>query len=385
MKRLFALLLTVCLVAGLLAFPASAAATEGTYGNNLKWRFEEDTGTLTISGTGTATKLPSTVITPIMLKVFHLVIADGITAIDDFAFSKVGVLKSIRLADSVETIGNNAFDNNFYITELYLGKGVKTIGEAAFMEAQKLKILNLPEGVTSIGAECFSTNGLTTVILPASLTKIGDGAFRGCESLTQVYYGGTQAQWEAIEILNNNGRDEDLLNATRHYSHVHTWGAGSAIENPTCAKEGKEICTCTVCGGSKVQSVAKLTEHTWDAGKKNADTTVTYTCTVCSTIKTEGTPVTTQPPKQENPKETTEATVETTVEATVETTVEATVEATVEQTEQTPETGADTNTQPDEEEKEQPRSFPWGLVIAGAAVLLAGGGAAIWFVINKKK
>ena len=51
--------------------------------------------------------------------------------------------------------------------------------------------------------------------LPASLREIDSIAFYNCGSLTDVYYGGTQQQWNAITIGSSNS---NLLNATIHCS-----------------------------------------------------------------------------------------------------------------------------------------------------------------------
>lgn len=50
---------------------------------------------------------------------------------------------------------------------------------------------------------------LTGVCIPVSVTKIYNGAFRGCSSLTDVYYEGTREQLEAIEYLQGNWDEDD--------------------------------------------------------------------------------------------------------------------------------------------------------------------------------
>ena len=61
------------------------------------------------------------------------------------------------------------------------------IGEGAFSACYALQSVTIPEGVTEIGPyafqECYY---LTSVLLPASLIKIEDGAFHKCYSLTSV-------------------------------------------------------------------------------------------------------------------------------------------------------------------------------------------------------
>jgi hypothetical protein len=51
--------------------------------------------------------------------------------------------------------------------------------------------------------------------LPGSITAIEANAFRNCTKLTDIYYAGTEAQWQAVAIGEGN---EALANATIHYN-----------------------------------------------------------------------------------------------------------------------------------------------------------------------
>lgn len=43
---------------------------------------------------------------------------------------------------------------------------------------------------------------LTNLVIPDSVTSIGDGAFSDCTSLTKIDFNGTKAQWNAIKKYN---------------------------------------------------------------------------------------------------------------------------------------------------------------------------------------
>ena len=72
------------------------------------------------------------------------------------------------------------------------GKSVTSIGESAFdvdvVEAcSNLTSIIIPDSVTSIGDYAFSNcTSLTDVTIPDSVTSIGDSAFVGCSSLTEI-------------------------------------------------------------------------------------------------------------------------------------------------------------------------------------------------------
>ena len=72
----------------------------------------------------------------------------------------------------------------------------------------------------------------------------------------------------------------------------HDWDEGKVTKKATCKDEGKMTYTCTVCGTTKTESIAKTT-HTWDEGKVTKEPTAyaegekTFTCTVCGETKVE--------------------------------------------------------------------------------------------------
>ena len=57
---------------------------------------------------------------------------------------------------------------------------------------------------------------MKTVEIESGVTSIGDGSFSGCNTLTDVYYAGTEAQWNAILFGSVNYA---LNNAKVHFSY----------------------------------------------------------------------------------------------------------------------------------------------------------------------
>lgn len=71
----------------------------------------------------------------------------------------------------------------------------------------------------------------------------------------------------------------------------HKWDGGIEMSSSTCTNNGVKYYTCTFCGKTKTESVAK-TAHVWNKGEIITEPTTetkgmkTYTCTVCGKTKT---------------------------------------------------------------------------------------------------
>lgn len=68
----------------------------------------------------------------------------------------------------------------------------------------------------------------------------------------------------------------------------HNWDGGVVTKAPTCAEEGEEECTCTICGETRRESLAKLS-HTYKIivvkAKADKDGSVTEQCEACGDVK----------------------------------------------------------------------------------------------------
>jgi len=80
---------------------------------------------------------------------------------------------------------NKAFDDS--LINIIIPDSVTSIGDSAFFLCKNLTSITLPDGVTSIGNEAFGgCENLTNITIPNGVTSIGDRAFIYCENLTNI-------------------------------------------------------------------------------------------------------------------------------------------------------------------------------------------------------
>jgi len=135
-----------------------------------------------------------------------------VTRIEDVAFDGVHDLHTILIPDTVTTIGNQAFWACSELSSIHIPDGVTTIGWEAFAYCEELTEIVLPEGITSIEPYTFYSCGrLMKVTIPEGVTTIGNNAFDECPSLEEIYYAGTEKQWNEITIEYGNDVLDDVV------------------------------------------------------------------------------------------------------------------------------------------------------------------------------
>ena len=285
----------------------------GSCGDNVTYSLDTETGVLTISGTGKM-KDYSGEDSPFYQNsnIKSVIIENGVTSIGNLAFSSCNSLIEVSLPSSIISLGVSAFsgcenlmsisipanvadiqsiafagckkltsievdsNNGNYpsingvlfdknITELVCypaGKNdasytvpntVKSFAYGSFYDCENLTSVIIPNGVTSIGGASFwNCKNLKSIVIPKSVTKIDLFSFNGCESLKDIYYTGTQDEWNNITIGDGN---INLTSATIHYNFVpctenqhNYYGEWKIIEEPTCTKAGLKQKTCSFDG-----------------------------------------------------------------------------------------------------------------------------------------
>ena len=201
-----------------------------------------------------------------------VVFPNGLKTIGRNAFNGCYSLAKVVLPNSVTEIGYKSFSNMEFLSEVTLSSGLTTIPEAAFYGNACLASVVIPEGVQTIGPAAFAGCAeLKEVTIPVSVTSIDQYGF-GSPNLKDVYYGGTEEQWNAIEFAENN---DELLRATIHCTgHTHSYT--KKVTKPTCTAKGYTTYTCE-CGDSYKADTTNALGHSYSA----ATCTKAKTCTRC--------------------------------------------------------------------------------------------------------
>lgn len=130
----------------------------------------------------------------------NISIPEGVTSIGEWAFSLSSSI-SINIPNSVTSIGKYAFYGCASLSKINIPNTITFINEGLFSKCISLSNISIPEGVTSIGERAFEDcTSLSSISIPRSIRSIKELAFSDCTSLTDVYYDGTETEWEKISI-----------------------------------------------------------------------------------------------------------------------------------------------------------------------------------------
>ena len=140
-------------------------------------------------------------------------IGSNVTSIGDNAFLGCKGLVEINYNARAAECAEDSFDSGDGL-KVTFGDSVERIPDYIFQDCPGLTSVTIGSSATTIGHYAFNRcTGLTSIKIPENMTNIGYMAFSGCTSLADVYYGGTERQWNAITIDDGNDR---LLQANRH-------------------------------------------------------------------------------------------------------------------------------------------------------------------------
>lgn len=218
-----------------------------------------------------------------------------------------------------------------YVTYIEFQEGVSILEWYAFKNTNIVSI-TIPETVGTIAENSFfNCQKLEEITILNNSIRIDAGAFYECPNLKDVYFNGTEEQWNNLFIGSSN---EDLLNATIHFlgeecTHSNKvehdkqnatctvngytagvycpdceeWLSGHEVieakhspvtytQNATCGVNGYKLTSCSVCGESLDYEIIPAGEHefsSWAVTKKSTctvDGEESRSCSICGETET---------------------------------------------------------------------------------------------------
>lgn len=217
-----------------------------------------------------------------------MTLPDGLTVIGAYAFDGCTNMESINIPDKVTNIGSYAFWECSALKEIMLPDSIKYIGSGAFVSCYSLEIVdlgnssdldlelgyyvfdycnNIKKFIVGKDVKNYSTdaNGvlynkdktglikytagadrstytvnsntvfikehafedsknLKSIVIPSGLMSVSRNAFRDCDNLTDVYFLGTESEWNEVYI-------DDLGNDVLSIAKIHFGGKIGDLDN----------------------------------------------------------------------------------------------------------------------------------------------------------
>ena len=125
-------------------------------------------------------------------------IPDSVTTICRYAFEGCGSLKSISIPDSVIRIAEGAFSSCTSLTNIDISPNhpVYAFNNGMLISKKDMTLVqffgqgfetcDIPWGIKKIGGSAFEETKLSSVIIPDSVTSIGNYAFRDMKNLKEI-------------------------------------------------------------------------------------------------------------------------------------------------------------------------------------------------------
>ena len=306
-KRILSILLAVLMLLsalplGMVDTAYAAALASGKCGDSATWTLD-NTGTLTISGTGATynydmdddgnSAAPWCTKARIQ-RVNKVVVNSGITELGYSMFSNCTQLTSVSLPSglkrigsclflgctrlsaitipsSVTTIESNAFTHCDSIAAITLPGGLRTMGDAVCSQMAKLTTATVSGGVTYLSNYAFNDcPSLKTITLPNTVKSIGICAFRYDTALKDVYFNGSVTQWTSIQIAGEG-------NSALYNADVHCTGLSAPAVTGGNDSQGRPTLKWNAVSGAAKYEVYRARSKDGDYIKYSTVTGTSYT------------------------------------------------------------------------------------------------------------
>lgn len=165
-----------------------------------------------------------------------LALPDTLSYVGPYALKGCTSLESVVIKSKLKALSEGMFYDCTALKSVSAGgeasavvlpDSVTSIGDSVFFGCKAVTEIKLPSGVTSVGDYAFcKMTSLTNLSLPSKVKTVGKGAFFGCTSLTEVYLPAS-----LTSVGNNIIRDCSVIESLRFAGGKEKWNAVKKAES----------------------------------------------------------------------------------------------------------------------------------------------------------
>ena len=186
-------------------------------------------------------------------------IPSSVTTIGKFAFESNQGINTVIIPDTVTVMEKDVFTDSV-ISTIIVGNGIDTIPQTCFSYSRTDSII-LSDSVKTINYAAFWSSRLETLIIGSGVESIDKDILSYTDELTTIHYKGTQEDWDAISIHEEN---EDLNSKELHFISEDAYRDGVT---PTCVDGHTAGYYCETCEDYLTGEVIPATDdHEWNNG-----------------------------------------------------------------------------------------------------------------------
>lgn len=242
---------------------SSFADYSGNVGD-ITWTVEEDSGRLTVSGSGSIPSYENGKAPwyPYASMVKEIEVVHGVDTISLGAFYGMDYVETL----SVPFVGESASSTNsfigfifgavdYYSNNVYLPSTLKTvtvtnstaIAARAFNYCDSIEKIVLGDTVKTIGDYAFAyCHSLKSLVLGSGTSSIGNYAFNNCSNLKNVFYNSTSSAWSSVTVASTNSitpiyLKSSTLTVTAPAKTEYALGEAFDVTGITASFGGKDV------------------------------------------------------------------------------------------------------------------------------------------------
>lgn len=217
-----------------------------------------------------------------------VIILDGTASIGEYAFYNCQSLKSVTLPNTLGgAVGTGAFMDCTSLTDVKLGSSLTLISENMFYGCTSLTEISLPDSVQTVDNQAFAFCTSLEKVISRGVDLLSGSAFTGCDKFTSSLhiheYGEGTVVLEPTcgdtGVLSKACTSEECENFVRELEIAptgeHSFGEAFERSALTCTTDGETVKVCEICGYENVTEISHV-------GHLFGDWTVTKAAT-CAT------------------------------------------------------------------------------------------------------